>query len=93
MFRTLDDYKSKETKADKKTTESYAGGEKSGMAVENPDDILGVINKAKENSEKNKDKPDRENQIQKLGLLYTKMVLLLKEVNSEIITRLRIKNL
>jgi UBX domain-containing protein 1 len=60
MFRTLDDYKSKESKADKKTTESYAGGEKSGMAVENPDDILGVINKAKENSEKNKDQPDRE---------------------------------
>ena len=65
MFKTLDDYKSKESKADKKTTESYAGGEKSGMAVENPDDIMGVINKAKENSEKNKDrsqedKPDIE---------------------------------
>jgi len=28
----------------KKTTESYTGGEKSGMAVENPDDIEGVIN-------------------------------------------------
>jgi hypothetical protein len=30
-------------KTDKKT-ESYTGGEKSGMAVENPDDIEGVIN-------------------------------------------------
>ena len=39
---------------DKKTTESYTGGEKSGMAVENPDDIDGVINQAKANSEKRK---------------------------------------
>lgn len=38
----------------KKTTESYAGGEKSGMAVENPDDIDGVIDQAKANSEKRK---------------------------------------
>lgn len=60
MFRTLDNYKSKESKADKKTTESFTGGEKSGLAVENPDDILGVINKAKENSEKNKEKSDKE---------------------------------
>ena len=29
-----------------KNTESYTGGEKSGMAVENPDDIEGVIAKA-----------------------------------------------
>jgi len=28
----------------KKPNESYTGGEKSGMAVENPDDIEGVIN-------------------------------------------------
>ena len=38
-----------------KTTESYTGGEKSGMAVENPDDIEGVLAKAKENSQKHKD--------------------------------------
>lgn len=31
---------------DGKKTESYTGGEKSGMAVENPDDIEGVIKKA-----------------------------------------------
>ena len=37
----------KDKKGDKKTTESYTGGEKSGMAVENPDDIEGVISKAK----------------------------------------------
>ena len=30
-------------KKGKKTNESYTGGEKSGMAVENPDDIDGVI--------------------------------------------------
>ena len=42
--------------ADKKTTESYTGGEKSGMAVQNPDDIMGVIDKAKINSEKNKER-------------------------------------
>ena len=40
-------FKIGEEKADKKTTESYTGGEKSGMAVENPDDILGAIEKAK----------------------------------------------
>ena len=40
---------------DKKKNTSYTGGEKSGMAVENPDDIEGVIKKARENSEKNKD--------------------------------------
>ena len=53
-FQTEDD------KDKKKTTESYTGGEKSGMAVENPDDIEGVIKKAQSNSEKNKDRPDGE---------------------------------
>ena len=63
MFKTLDDY-NKKGKSEK-VTESYTGGEKSGMAVENPDDIEGVLKKAKENSEKFKDdgeerkKPDR----------------------------------
>lgn len=56
MFRTLADMnkeeKKKDGKDDKKT--SYTGGEKSGMAVENPDDIEGVINQAKLNSEKRK---------------------------------------
>jgi len=42
-----------------KVTESYTGGEKSGMAVENPDDIEGVLKKAKENSEKYKDGDDK----------------------------------
>jgi len=68
-FKTLDDYKSKEVPADKKKNESYTGGEKSGMAVENPDDIMGVIDKAKINSEARKtldeagnpkEKPDTE---------------------------------
>jgi len=30
-------------KKDKKGTESYTGGEKSGMMVENPDDIEGIM--------------------------------------------------
>lgn len=47
-----------ESKADKKTTESYTGGEKSGMAVENPDDIMGVIEKAKANSQKREENKD-----------------------------------
>ena len=47
-------------KKNKKNTESYTGGEKSGMAVENPDDIEGVIKKAKENSEKNKERPSED---------------------------------
>lgn len=58
-----------EVPADKKKNESYTGGEKSGMAVENPDDIMGVIDKAKINSEArkigeeagdSKEKPDTE---------------------------------
>ena len=67
MFRTLGDIKKEEGKGDdkKKKTESYTGGEKSGMAVENPDDIEGVIAQAQKNSDKRKDagaddKPDTE---------------------------------
>ena len=59
MFRTLGDVRKEEEnkKGDKggKKTESYAGGEKSGMAIENPDDIDGVIKQAKANSDKRKD--------------------------------------
>ena len=50
-------------KGDKKNTESYSGGEKSGMAVENPDDIMGIVDKAKNNSKNKKEeekKPDVE---------------------------------
>ena len=52
MFRSLADIRKEEkaNKGDKKTTESYTGGEKSGMAVENPDDIEGVIKQAQEYS-------------------------------------------
>ena len=48
MFKTLDDLK----KGDKdkkggKNYEAYAGGEKSGMAVEHPDEINNIVEKAK----------------------------------------------
>lgn len=45
MFRSLADVRKEENKekADKKNTESYTGGEKSGMAIENPDDIEGIV--------------------------------------------------
>jgi UBX domain-containing protein 1 len=59
MFRTLDDLKKEQKdtkKKDKKTTESYTGGEKSGMAVENPEDIQGILKKAKENSKAAKER-------------------------------------
>jgi UBX domain-containing protein 1 len=46
MIRGLGDFK-KEDDGKKKTT-SYTGGEKSGMAVENPDDLESIINKAKQ---------------------------------------------
>lgn len=42
MFKTLDDLKGKEKEEKKKTTNSYAGGEKSGLAIENPDDRKAV---------------------------------------------------
>ena len=60
MFRTLGDLNKDDSKGDKKTTESYTGGEKSGMAVENPDDINGIVAKAKEGSEKSKNRDDKD---------------------------------
>ena len=50
MIRGLGDFKKDDNDKKKKTT-SYTGGEKSGMAVENPDpvdDLEGIINKAKQ---------------------------------------------
>jgi UBX domain-containing protein 1 len=44
MIRGLGDYKKEEKKG--KKTESYAGGEKSGIAVEN-DDIESIVQKAR----------------------------------------------
>ena len=43
MFHSLDDYRDKnkdekEEKDKRKTTDSYAGGKSSGIAVENPED-------------------------------------------------------
>ena len=42
MFKTLDDLKSKEKK-EKKGIETYAGGAKSGLAIESPADIDGIL--------------------------------------------------
>ena len=52
MFRSLGDIRKEEEvkKGSTKNTESYSWGEKSGMAVENPDDIDGIVKQAKENS-------------------------------------------
>ncbi len=47
MIRGLGDFKKEEKKDDKKKT-SYAGGEKSGMAVEHPSDIDAIVEKAKQ---------------------------------------------
>ena len=52
MFRTLDDLKKKEEKPDtnKKTVDSYAGGESSGIALKTPDNqdkLSKIIEKAK----------------------------------------------
>ena len=47
MYKTLGDYKKDEKDAKKKTT-AYVGGEKSGMAVENPSDIDGIVEKARQ---------------------------------------------
>ncbi len=48
MIRGLGDYKKGDDKDQKKKTTSYAGGEKSGMAIENPDDIDSIVEKAKQ---------------------------------------------
>lgn len=51
MFKSLSDYKDKKDDDKKKKTTSYTGGEKSGMAVENPDrhnDLEGLVQKARE---------------------------------------------
>ena len=49
-FKTMNDVRN-DKKKDPKTTESYTGGEKSGLAVENPNDPLSdLVNKAKQNT-------------------------------------------
>lgn len=48
MIRGLGDYKKDSKKNEEKKTESYAGGESSGMAVEHPNDIDSIIAKARE---------------------------------------------
>jgi len=52
MYKTLDDLKGgkkDDDKNDKKKTNSYVGGDKSGLAVENPDDLKDkIIQKATE---------------------------------------------
>jgi len=63
MFRTLDDLKKEnnQDKKDKKTTDFYTGGEKSGLAVEGGDDnIQGILKKAQENSKGKRDNDSRE---------------------------------
>ena len=55
MIRGLGDYK-KEEKKDKKGTDAYSGGEKSGLAVEHPDDVTGIIEKAKQASREQQEK-------------------------------------
>ena len=51
-FRTIGDLNKKDKKKHPKTTESYIGGEKSGLAVENPGDPLSdIVNQAKKNSQ------------------------------------------
>jgi len=56
MFRTLEDLKKEgkqekdDKKKDKKRTESYIGGEKSGLAVENPDSVDDIVKRAQEDT-------------------------------------------
>jgi hypothetical protein len=47
-IKGLGDFKKEEKKDGKQPKNSYAGGEKSGMAVEHPDDIDGIVEKAKQ---------------------------------------------
>ena len=48
MFKTLDDYKKDKDKGQNgKKTESYTGGGKSGMAVEN-NDLENIVNQARQ---------------------------------------------
>ncbi|KAM3135429.1 hypothetical protein pb186bvf_012448 [Paramecium bursaria] len=54
MYRTLDDLKKdqdKDKKDKKKNTSSYTGGEKSGLAVENPDEYNQILKQAREQGE------------------------------------------
>lgn len=48
MIRGLGDFKNDKDDKKKKVSTSYTGGEKSGMAVENPDDIEALVQKARE---------------------------------------------
>ena len=49
MFHTLDDLKGKgKKKDDKKTTNAFVGGTDSSLAVENPDDVDKIVQRAQE---------------------------------------------
>ena len=48
MFKTLDDYKDKPKKEEKKNTDSYTGGTSSGMAVENDDHASRLVKRAQQ---------------------------------------------
>ena len=49
MIRGLSDYNKKDDKKDKKKgTESYAGGDQSGIAVQHGEDIESIVKKAQE---------------------------------------------
>ncbi len=52
MIRGLGDYKKDSKKKEDKKTESYAGGDQSGLAVEHGDDIDSLIAKAREGGRK-----------------------------------------
>ena len=49
MIRGLGDYKNqKDDDKKKKTTSSYTGGEKSGLAVEHPEDLENIVEQARQ---------------------------------------------
>jgi UBX domain-containing protein 1 len=56
MIRGLSDYKKADDGKKSKKTTSYAGGEKSGLVVENGEDIEGIVAKAKEASKARKER-------------------------------------
>mmetsp|Transcript_14607 Transcript_14607/g.16786 ORF Transcript_14607/g.16786 Transcript_14607/m.16786 type:complete len:248 (+) Transcript_14607:22-765(+) len=57
-IRGLGDFKKddKGPKPDKKNADTYAGGEKSGLAIEHPEDVDAIVRKAEENAKKNQAK-------------------------------------
>ena len=58
MIHGLHDKKKEERKEDRKSSDFYAGGQKSGLAVQSPEDVDSMLNRARQDSSNPATRPD-----------------------------------